>query len=117
MISSVYWEWEFFLLSIRLGIKLALLYEGITIFRMLISHNHWIKNIEDLCYWIYAAALLFKLQYEQSNGVFRGFSVLGVSLGMMIYYNLIGRYIRRLKDKGRRAYGSKKNSNKEKEAK
>ena len=117
MVSSVYWEWEFFLLSIRLGIKLALLYEGIVIFRLLISHNNWIKNIEDLCYWIYATALLFRLQYEQSNGILRGFSVLGVFLGMMIYYNLIGRYINKLIDKGRRAYGTKKNPNKEKETK
>ena len=117
MISSVYWEWDFFLLSIRLGLKLALIYEGIVIFRMLIPHNNGIKNAEDLCYWIYASMLLFKLQYEQSNGVLRGFSVLGVSLGMMIYYNLIGRYIGKRKKKGRRAYGKKKNSGKEKETK
>ena len=115
MVSSVYWEWEIFLLSIRLGIKLALIYEGIVILRLLIPHNHWVKNVEDLCYWIYATTQLFKLQYEQSNGVFRGFCVLGVSLGMMIYYNLIGRYINKLKDKGRRAHGTKKHSNKEKE--
>ena len=117
MVSSVYWEWEFFLLSIRLGIVLALLYEGIVIFRVLIHHNRWIRNAEDLCYWIYASTLLFKLQYEQSNGTLRGFSVLGVSIGMMIYYNLIGRYLSKVVDKGRRAYGAKKNPGKKKETK
>ena len=115
MVSSVYWEWEFFLLSIRLGILLALLYEGIVLFRVFIQHNQWVRNIEDLCYWIYASTLLFKLQYEQSNGTLRGFSVLGVSIGMMIYYNLIGRYLNKVVDKGRRAYGAKKNTGKKKE--
>ncbi len=115
MVSSVYWEWELFLLSIRIGIKIAFIYEVIIIFRMLVTHGKWLKKTEDMCYWIYVTAILFRLQYNYSDGVLRGFSILGVFLGMMLYYIVVGRTINKLVERGRRAYGAKKNSSKKKE--
>lgn len=115
MVSSVYWEWELFLLSLKVGIQIAFIYEVILIFRMFIKHGKWAKMIEDLCYWLYATAILFKLQYGYSQGVLRGFSILGVFLGMMLYYIVVGKSINRLVENGRRKYGAKKNSSKKKE--
>ena len=115
MVSSVYWEWELFLLSLKVGIQIAFIYEVILIFRMFIKHGKWAKMAEDLCYWLYATAILFKLQYGYSQGVLRGFSILGVFLGMMLYYIVVGKPINRLVENGRRKYGAKKNSSKKKE--
>ena len=115
MVSSVYWEWELFLLSIKIGIQIALIYEGILIFRSFVRHCKWVETIEDLCYWVYATVVLFKLQYRYSNGVLRGFSVLGVLLGMVLYYIVVGKSISRLLKNGRRKNGTKKNSGKKKE--
>lgn len=115
MVSSVYWEWELFLLSLKVGIQIAFIYEVILIFRMFVRHGKWAKMTEDLCYWLYATAILFKLQYGYSQGVLRGFSILGVFLGMMLYYIVVGKPINRLVENGRRKYGAKKNSSKKKE--
>ena len=115
MVSSVYWEWELFLLSIKIGIQIAILYEVIIVFRAFIKHRKWIRAMEDLAYWIYVTAILYKVQYRYSNGVLRGFSILGVFLGMMLYYIVVGKSINRLVKNGRRKYGAKKNSSKKKE--
>ena len=115
MVSSVYWEWELFLLSMKIGLQIALIYEAVVIFRIFVKHRKWMIMIEDLCYWIYATAVLFKLQYRYSNGVLRGFSILGVLLGMVLYYIVVGKSINKLVKDGRRKYGAKKNSGKKKE--
>ena len=100
MISSVYWEWELLLLSIKAGIKFALLYDGILIFRMLITHVLWIESLEDLLFWVYVAANLFQLQLNYSSGVLRGFSILGVIVGMWLYHGVVGKHINKLAKKG-----------------
>lgn len=115
MVSSVYWEWELFLLSIKIGVKIAVIYEAIFIFRMFVKHGKWIKMLEDSCYWIYATTILFRLQYRYSNGVLRGFSILGVFLGMVLYYIVVGKFINRWLENGRKKYGAKKNPGKKKE--
>lgn len=100
MISSVYWEWELLLLSIKIGIILAVIYDGILIFRMLIGHGRFVESMEDTLFWGVATATLFQLQLNQSNGVLRGFSVLGVGLGMFLYYEIFGKFINQKAEKG-----------------
>ena len=100
MVSSVYWEWELLLLAIRLGIKLAFIYDGIRIFRFFVPHGNIIISIEDLFFWIYAGIIIFELQLEQSNGVLRGFSILGMLLGMFLYSKLLGERLLFAAEKG-----------------
>lgn len=115
MVSSVYWEWELFLLSIKVGIKIAFIYEVIVIFRMFVAHCKWVRTAQDLVYWIYVATILYQLQYKHSNGVLRGFSILGVFLGMVLYYIVVGKPINKLLERKRNKNGGKKNSSKKKE--
>lgn len=100
MVSSVYWEWELLLLAIKLGIKLAFIYDGIKIFRFFVSHKNIVISIEDLFFWIYAGIIIFEFQLEQSNGVLRGFSVLGMLLGMFLYSKLLGERLLFVAEKG-----------------
>ena len=145
MVSSVYWEWELLLITIKLGVKLALFYDIIRIFRFMISHRNFVISVEDFLFWIYATLVIFRLQLEQSDGVLRGFSVLGMLLGMFLYNKLLGERLVSLAEKGiasskrrltertkmfkiklskhgdvfkkiRSEHGRKKNSGKEKEA-
>lgn len=100
MISSVYWEWELLLLSIKLGIKLAFVYDGIRLFRIFVFHRNIFISIEDLFFWIYAGIIIFEQQLEQSNGVLRGFSILGMLLGMFLYSKLLGERMLLTAEKG-----------------
>ena len=100
MVSNVYWEWEFLLITIKLGVKLSLFYDMLRIFRFLISHKNFVIAIEDFFFWIYATLIIFRLQLEQSSGVFRGFSVLGMFLGMLLYNKLLGKRLVSLAEKG-----------------
>ena len=100
MVSSVYWEWELLLLTIKLGIKLAFIYDGIRIFRLFVSHGNIMISIEDLFFWFYAGIVIFELQLEQSNGVLRGFSILGMLLGMFLYNKILGEKLIFVAEKG-----------------
>lgn len=100
MVSSVYWEWELLLTTVKLGVKLAFVYDGVRMFRFLISHKNIFISLEDFVFWIYASCILFKLQLEQSNGILRGFSILGILLGMFLYNKLIGERLIYLAEKG-----------------
>ena len=100
MVSSVYWEWELLLQTMKLGVKLAFVYDGIRIFRFLISHKNIVISIEDLFFWIYAAIIIFELQLEQSDGVLRGFSILGMFVGMFLYNKILGERLVLLAEKG-----------------
>ena len=100
MVSSVYREWELLLQTIKLGIKLAFIYDGIRILRILISHKNIMISLEDLFFWIYATWIIFQLQLERSEGVLRGFSILGMILGMFLYNKILGERLLFLAEKG-----------------
>lgn len=100
MVSSVYKEWELLLQTIKLGIKLAFIYDGIRILRILISHKNILISLEDLFFWIYATWIIFQLQLEKSEGVLRGFSILGMILGMFLYNKILGERLLFLAEKG-----------------
>lgn len=100
MVSSVYEEWELLLLTVKLGIKLAFIYDGIRIVRFFVSHRNIIISLEDLCFWSYAGIIIFELQLEQSNGILRGFTILGMLLGMFLYSKLLGERLLSAAEKG-----------------
>ena len=100
MISSVYQEWELLLQAIKVGIKLAFIYDGIRILRILLSHKNIMISLEDLLFWVYATWILFQLQLQKSEGVLRGFSVLGMMIGMLLYNKILGERLLFLAEKG-----------------
>ena len=100
MVSSVYWEWELLLRAIKLGVKLAFVYDGIRMFRCLIPHRNLLISIEDFIFWMYATIIIFELQLEQSYGVMRGFVILGMLLGMYLYLWILGKRLFFLAEKG-----------------
>lgn len=90
MVSGIHWEWEFLLQTIKLGIGIAICYDGLRIFRTIFSHPAFLTSLEDLLFWIFCTASIFRLQFYQNNGVSRGFSILGIMFGMLVYDKMIG---------------------------
>ncbi len=104
-------EVQFFLISIVSGMIILVAYDILRIFRRIIRHHFTIVAVEDILFWIAAALFIFSVMYQQNNGIIRGFSVLGMCLGMLIYnivfsrilvdaisafFNWIGRGIRKV---------------------
>ena len=100
MVSSVYWEWSLLLQAIKLGVKLTFIYDGIRMFRILIKHKDIFVSAEDIIFWMYVAIVIFDMQLKQSNGMFRGFCILGMLLGMYLYSKLLGECLVAMAEKG-----------------
>lgn len=89
MNQAIIIELHFFGTSILWGVLLLIFYDVLRIFRRLISHNSFFVALEDLLYWMVSSVLIFRMMYQQNNGIIRGFSILGMLLGMLIYHGTI----------------------------
>ena len=58
---------------------------------MMLSHSNLFRNLEDILYWIISTIEIFRLQLEESRGVFRGFSMAGILLAMLVYHKLLAK--------------------------
>ncbi|MHB8131733.1 MAG: spore cortex biosynthesis protein YabQ [Mobilitalea sp.] len=97
-------ELQFFLISILWGGILLLVYDGLRIVRRLIKHDSFFLAVEDLIFWVLASVFIFAMMYRENNGIIRGFSVMGMAIGMVLYHyifseilvNIITKFIRTL---------------------
>lgn len=85
-------ELRFFLISIVTGIAILVIYDILRIFRRIIKHNWFFVALEDVLFWIASGVVIFIMMYEQNNGIIRGFSILGMLLGMIVYNQSISSY-------------------------
>jgi spore cortex biosynthesis protein YabQ len=89
MNNAIFYELRFFGASILWGIILLILYDFLRIFRRIVKHNSIIVGMQDIIYWVISSILIFRMMYQQNDGVIRGFSILAMLLGMILYHNLI----------------------------
>lgn len=90
--EDIFRELDFFAVSFVLGILLVLAYDCLRILRRLIRHGAVCISLEDLCYWIVAAFVIFAMLYQKNDGLIRGFSICGIVLGMLLYDKFISCY-------------------------
>lgn len=86
-------ELQFFLISILWGAIILFVYDFLRIFHRIIKHNTVLLAIEDIIFWVVASVFIFAMIYNSNNGIIRGFSVIGVSLGMVFYHYTISNFI------------------------
>lgn len=82
-------ELEFFLISILWGLILMLVYDALRILRRLIKHDEFFLAVEDLIYWVAASLFIFAMLFKVNNGIIRGFSIMGMAIGMLLYHTLL----------------------------
>ncbi|MDO5294762.1 MAG: spore cortex biosynthesis protein YabQ [bacterium] len=85
MSDAISMEVRFFVASILCGIILLIIYDVLRIFRRVIKHPWFFVALEDLIFWLLSGIVIFRMMYEMNNGTIRGFSVLGMFLGMIVY--------------------------------
>ena len=70
---------------------LLLVYDLIRIFRRVAAHGVvWIA-VEDMFFWVISAFVLFQFLYQEDDGKVRGFVILAMFLGMLLYGRLCSR--------------------------
>lgn len=86
-------EVQFFLTSILYGILLLVVYDCIRIIRRIVPHKAFFVALQDILFWVAASIVIFIMIYERNNGTIRGFAILGMLLGMIIYNQLLSKFI------------------------
>jgi spore cortex biosynthesis protein YabQ len=86
-------ELQFFLLSILWGGLLLLAYDVLRIFRRLIKRGAILVAVEDLIFWLLASLFIFTMIFHNNNGIIRGFSIIGMILGIILYHFSISEWL------------------------
>lgn len=93
MNGAILVELRFFATSVLWGVLLLVIYDILRIERRLISHNGFFIAVEDLIYWVVASLLIFNMMYKLNDGIIRGFSILAMLFGMLIYHHSLSSYV------------------------
>jgi len=93
MSKSITVELQFFAISILWGAIVLLAYDQLRILRRIIRHNNFWITVQDLFFWIIASVFIFAMIYAKNSGTIRGFSVMGMVLGMVVYHYALSDFI------------------------
>ena len=91
MISRVI-VWELYALAVSFfrGVLLAWVYDNIRVYRRVIRHKTIVfMSIEDIVYGIYAGISVFLMCFKVSDGIIRGFIIMGIASGVILYFRFI----------------------------
>ena len=94
MISHVI-VWELYALAVSFfrGVLLAWVYDNIRVFRRIRRHKTIIfMSIEDIVYGIYAGISVFLMCFRVSDGIIRGFIIMGIAVGAFLYFKLLSSF-------------------------
>ena len=79
--------------AILWGIELAIVYDAISIFRILLKHKNIFVYLEDFFYWMFCAFFVFEHLFEIGNGHMRWYMALGVGIGMLAYKLSLSKWV------------------------
>lgn len=100
MSQGILEEIRLFFHCLLLGVGMMALYDGFRILRRVIRHSAMVIALEDAVYWILASIFIFQMMYRENHGAIRGFSILSVTFGMLLYHQTVSawvvRYLSRL---------------------
>ena len=80
-------------ISMLAGAGLFLLYDILRIIRRILPHGTVAVGIEDFFYWLGCTGGVFVMLYRENDGMVRGFALLGMAVGTVLYYLLLSRYV------------------------
>lgn len=79
-------ELSFFLICVLSGGILLAVYDIFRILRRLINHNSGFIALEDLFFWVGASIYIFAMLFKENDGIIRGFAIMGMAAGMLLYH-------------------------------
>jgi len=97
MSQNIMNEIYFFGSCVLTGIAVIFMYDVLRIFRRIIIHGVVAVGVEDFFYWVACSFFVFHMIYIRNDGILRGFAILAIVLGMLVYNltisNLLVKYI------------------------
>ena len=85
MSQDVLFQGRLFLYAILWGGGLMLAYDCLRLLRIFVTHRQWLMVLEEMIFWLLAAAVIYSLIYRCNSGAVRNYVVCGMGLGMVIY--------------------------------
>jgi spore cortex biosynthesis protein YabQ len=92
MNEEIIMQLQFFAISILWGGIILLIYDVLRIFRRLKKHGNIMIAAQDILFWIAASIFIFVMIYQVNNGIIRGFCVMGMAIGMVIYHFILSEF-------------------------
>jgi spore cortex biosynthesis protein YabQ len=96
MSYSITVELKFFLISVLSGGIILLVYDCLRILRRIIKHDSFFIAVEDLIFWVAAGLFIFTIMYSENDGIIRGFAIMGMAIGMVLYHYIISEHLVRV---------------------
>ena len=84
------------LLSFRMGVYLAFLYDLIRLSRGFLFSGKAVGSIEDVIFWFYCTRKVFVLMNQEGDGILRWFASAGALLGICLYLELVSPFLIRI---------------------
>ena len=76
-------------LSLLSGILCFLGYDFLCLLRIFFRTPVWLEKLEDVVYWCAAAIRVFLMIHDYNSGVIRGYSLLAIICGMLLYRAIV----------------------------
>ena len=92
MSETIYAEFNTFCYAIMLGAFCGIIYDIIRIFRRIIKKKIAVTDVEDIIYWLVVSVLMFMLMYRENGGMVRGYAIISMAAGMILYEISIGKF-------------------------
>ncbi len=83
---------EFFYFCLA-GIEISIIFDLFRAKRRAIKTSNILTCIEDIVYWIITGIILINTIARHSSGNIRGYMLVGVVIGVLFYFFLIGKYV------------------------
>ena len=78
------------------GICIGLLFDFFIIQRKVLKTCDFITYIQDILFWIVSGLIIIFVIMKYTNGEIRIYMVLGIILGILIYFLIISKYIMKI---------------------
>lgn len=85
-------EFYIFLVSINYGLILGVIYDLYRVFRYYSKPKKILTIIEDFILWLIITLIFFLFLVKNTDGIIRGFIIIGFLIGYIFYYKIISKY-------------------------
>lgn len=93
MIFQVSRQAYVFLCTVAGGMAIALVYDIFRIIRKAVRTGSLLTYLEDLVYWVLAAAIMLVTIYYSNEGEIRGFLFIGTIIGVVLYSSIFSKFV------------------------